>query len=48
MLTGEPSGLGIDGKKTLEWLLKKWLLLRVIGFIRLRIGIIGNPLWMRH
>ena len=35
-------GLGVDGRTILEWTLKRSML--VIGLIRLRIGIIGEPL----
>ena len=37
-------GLGVDGRTILEWTLKGFLSTRVIGLIRLRIGIIGEPL----
>ena len=32
----------------LEWALKRYVSMRGIGLIRLRIWIIGEPLWMRH
>ena len=54
ILTGKPTGrdlwegLGVDGRTILEWTLKRLVSMRVIGLIRLRIGIIGEPLWMRH
>ena len=41
-------GLGVDGRTILEWTLKRYVSMRGIGLIRLRIGIIGEPLWMRH
>ena len=44
ILTGKPTGLGVDGRTILEWILKKWVSLRGTGLIRLRIGIIGEPL----
>jgi hypothetical protein len=37
-------GLGVDGRTILEWTLKRWVSMRGIGLIRLRIGIIGEPL----
>ena len=37
-------GLGIDEREILEWNLKKYVLIRGINFIRLRIGTIGGPL----
>ena len=37
-------GLGVDGRKILEWTLKRYVSMRVIGLIRLRIGIIGESL----
>ena len=36
--------LGVDGRTILEWTLKRWVSMRGIGLIRLRIGIIGEPL----
>ena len=48
--TGTPTGvrplrrLGVDGRTILEWILKKQISIRGIGMIRLRIGIIGEPL----
>ena len=45
--TGKPTrkrplgGQGVDGRTVLEWILKKYV---GIGLIRLRIGIIGEPL----
>jgi hypothetical protein len=36
--------LGIDGRKILEWTLKKQVSIQGIGLIWLRIGIIGEPL----
>ena len=47
ILTGKrPSleGVGVDGSTILEWILKKWVSIRGIELIRLRIGIIGEPL----
>ena len=50
--TGTPAGkipLGrrrLDGSTVLEWVLKKYVPIRGIGLIRLRIAIIGGPL--RH
>ena len=47
ILTGTPAGkspLGVDGRTILEWILKKWVLIRGIGLVRLRIGITGEPL----
>ena len=46
ILTGKsPLGrLGVDGRTILEWILKKYILMRGIGFIWFRIGIIGEPL----
>ena len=41
-------GLGVDGRTILEWTLKRSVSIRVIVLIRLRIGIIGEPLWMQH
>ena len=38
----------VDGRTILDWTLKKYVSLRGIGLIRLRVGIIGGPLWMRH
>ena len=49
ILTGKPTGkrpLGrprLDGMTILELTLKRWVSMRVIGLIRLRIGIIGGP-----
>ena len=37
-------GLGVDGRTMLKWTLKRQVSMRVIGLIRLRIGIIGEPL----
>ena len=36
--------LGVDGRTILEWTLKRWVSMRGIGLIRLRIGVIGEPL----
>ena len=36
--------LGVDGRPILEWTLKKYVSVRGIGLIRLRIEIIGEPL----
>ena len=36
-------GLGVNGRTILQWILNKELLTRGIGFIWLRIGIIGEP-----
>jgi hypothetical protein len=44
---GEPTGnggLGVDGRTIFEWSLKESVSIRRIGLIRLRIGIIGEPL----
>ena len=41
-------GLGVDEKTILEWTLKRCVSMWVIGLIQLRIGIIGEPLRMRH
>ena len=35
---------GVDGRTILEWTLKREVSMRVIGLIRLRIGIVGEPL----
>ena len=37
-------GLGVDGRTILEWILKKWVSIRGIGLIRLRIKVIGEHL----
>ena len=39
-------GLGVDGRKILQWIIKRLVRvsIREIGLIRLRIGIIGEPL----
>ena len=37
---------GVDERTILEWILKKYESIRGIGFVRLRIGIIGEPLQM--
>jgi hypothetical protein len=37
-------GLDVTGRIILEWILKKYTSIRGIGLIRLRIGIIGEPL----
>ena len=37
-------GLGVDGRTILQWTLKRYVSVRGIGLIRLRIGIIGEPL----
>ena len=46
ILTGKrPSGRPrLDGRTLLEWTLKKQVSIRGIELIRLRIGIIGEPL----
>ena len=50
ILTGKPTGrdhqegLGGDGKTMLEWILKKWVSILVVGLVRLRIGTIGESL----
>ena len=50
IVTGKPKGrrpLGRPRRRwetLLEWILKKYLSIRGIGLIRLRIGIIGEPL----
>ena len=49
MLIGSPTkrdlyeGLGVDGRTILEWILMKWVSMRGIGLVHLRIGIIGEP-----
>ena len=50
-LTGNPTGKTPLGgprcrweEEILEWILKKWLSIRGIGLIRLRIEITGEPL----
>ena len=49
ILTNKPignrplGGLGVDGRKILEWILKKQVSIRGVGLIWLRIGIIGEP-----
>ena len=49
MLTGKPRGkrpLGrpvVHGRIILEWILKKYISIRGVGLIGLRIGIIGEP-----
>ena len=48
VLTGTHAGVGVGGRTVLEWTLKKSVSIRGIGLIRLRIGIIGEPLKMRH
>ena len=35
---------GVDGRTLFEWILNKSVSIRGIGLIRLRIGIIGEPL----
>jgi hypothetical protein len=37
-------GLDVDGRTILKWILKKKVSIRGIGLIRLRIGIIREPL----
>ena len=50
ILTGKPTerdlwgGQGVDVRTILEWTLKRWVSMREIVLIRLRIGIIGEPL----
>ena len=44
-LLGSPR---LNGRTILEWMLKKWVSLRGIRLIRLRIEIIGKPLRMQH
>ena len=47
ILTGKNlwESLGVDGRRAiLEWILKKWVSIRKIRLIQLRIGIIGEPL----
>ena len=48
ILTGKPrdlqEGLGVEGRTILEWILKKWVSIREIWLIQLRIGITGDPL----
>jgi hypothetical protein len=54
ILTGKPKerdsweGLGVDERTILECILKKYVSIRRIGLIQLRIGIIGEPSWMLH
>ena len=38
------TGLGLDGRTISEWILKRWVSMRKIGLIRLRIGIIGEAM----
>ena len=40
--------LAVDVRTILGWILKKYESIREIGLIRLRIGIIGEPLRMRN
>ena len=40
--------LGVDGWTILEWTLKRKVSMLGIELIRHRIGIAGEPLWMRH
>ena len=37
-------GLAVDGRTILEWTLKRYVSMRGIGLIRLRIGIVGESL----
>ena len=52
LLAGKPTNkrpLGGPRVRTiLEWTLKKYVSIRGTGYIRLRIGIIREPLWMLH
>ena len=48
ILTGKPTGKRPLGRKIWEWTLKKYMSIRRIGLIRLRIGFNGEALWMRH
>ena len=44
IVTGKPTGkrpLGVYRRTLLEWTLKRWVSMRGIGLIRLRIGIIA-------
>ena len=34
---------GIDGRSILEWILKKYVSIRMIGLIRLRMGLFESP-----
>ena len=36
--------LGVDGRTILEWTFKKFVSMRGIGLVRLRVEIIGEPL----
>ena len=49
ILTGRPTGKTpverpVDGRTILKWTLKRYVSMLGIGMIRLRIGIIGEPL----
>ena len=48
MLTGIRTGKWLLGRTILEWTLRRLVSMLGIGLIRLRIGTIGEPLWMRH
>ena len=55
ILTGKPTGKTPLGRPRRRWednikmdLEEIGISMRVIGLIELRIGIIGEPLWMRH
>jgi hypothetical protein len=37
-------GLGVDGRTILKWVLMKKVSIQGTGFIRLKIGTIGEPL----
>ena len=43
-LNQQEEGPGVDGRTILGWILKKQVSIRGIGLIRLRMGIIGEPL----
>ena len=44
ILTGKPTGKRPLGRTILEWTLKSQVSMRIIGLIRLRIEVIGEPL----
>ena len=54
ILAGTPTGKRPLGRPRRRWEdntrmdLKKWVSIRGTGLIRLWIGVIGEPLWMRH
>ena len=43
-IKGKPAGKRHLGRTMLEWTLKRYVSMRGIGLIRLRLGIIGEPL----